>query len=77
MTFGYDADVVSVLDTASSNTLRNHGAALAQDLARKRTRSNSVFSSLRRYISTRARLTHDVGRSAVDIRRPQSGWASG
>lgn len=34
--FGYDADVVRVLDVASSNTVRNHGNSLAFDLALER-----------------------------------------
>jgi protein SERAC1 len=36
VTFGYDADVVRLISAASSNTLRDHGKALATDLARKR-----------------------------------------
>ena len=36
MTFGYDADVVRAIDVASSNTVRDHGKALATELARKR-----------------------------------------
>ena len=36
MTFGYDADVVRVIDITSSNTIRDHGQTLATELARKR-----------------------------------------
>ncbi|KGO77204.1 hypothetical protein PITC_023280 [Penicillium italicum] len=42
MTFGYDTDVIGALRVASSNTLRDHGKALADELAvwRKMSRSN-------------------------------------
>ncbi|KAJ5628167.1 hypothetical protein N7490_010395 [Penicillium lividum] len=41
-TFGYDADIIGALRTASSNTLRDHGKSLMHDLslARLRLRSN-------------------------------------
>jgi protein SERAC1 len=42
LTFGYDADVVGILKTAGSNTVRDHGKSLAQDLAMLRLRSKSV-----------------------------------
>ena len=42
VTFGYDADIVNALDTASSNTLRDHGSSLALTLARWRVRTKSV-----------------------------------
>ncbi len=44
VTFGYDADIVNALDTASSNTLRDHGNSLALTLARWRVRTKSVGS---------------------------------
>lgn len=46
MTFGYDADVVSIVKTAGSNTLRDHGKSLANDLAFRRARSNSAMRPL-------------------------------
>jgi protein SERAC1 len=42
LTFGYDADVMGVLKIAGSNTLRNHGKSLANELALRRMRSSSV-----------------------------------
>ncbi|OQD80373.1 hypothetical protein PENANT_c036G02396 [Penicillium antarcticum] len=41
-TFGYDADIIGALKIAGSNTIRDHGKALAHELAvwRKRTKSN-------------------------------------
>lgn len=42
MTFGYDADVVRLIDIASSNTIRDHGKALATELGRKRLLDGSV-----------------------------------
>lgn len=44
VTFGYDADIVNALDTASSNTLRDHGNSLALTLARWRVKTKSVGS---------------------------------
>jgi hypothetical protein len=41
-TFGYDANIVSTLNTAGSNTVRDHGKSLASDLALWRMRSRSV-----------------------------------
>jgi hypothetical protein len=41
-TFGYDADVVRVLKTTSSNIVRDHGKALANDVAIRRMRTKSV-----------------------------------
>ena len=46
MTFGYDADVVGIVKTAGSNTLRDHGKSLANDLAMRRARSNSIMRPL-------------------------------
>ncbi|KAI9774064.1 MAG: hypothetical protein M1840_005157 [Geoglossum simile] len=46
MTFGYDADVVGIVKTAGSNTLRDHGKSLANDLAMRRARSNSTTRPL-------------------------------
>jgi len=43
MTFGYDADVVGIVKTAGSNTLRDHGKSLANDVAMRRARSNSIM----------------------------------
>jgi hypothetical protein len=42
MTFGYDADIVGALKTVGSNTLRDHGKSLANDLAMRRVRTHSV-----------------------------------
>ena len=42
LTFGYDADIIGVLKTAGSNTLRDHGKSLANDLALRRMKSRSV-----------------------------------
>ena len=41
-TFGYDADIIRALATAGSNTIRDHGKSLAQDLSMRRIRTNSV-----------------------------------
>ncbi|CAO2653341.1 Nn.00g027520.m01.CDS01 [Neocucurbitaria sp. VM-36] len=41
LSFGYDADIVRLLDTASSNTIRDHGNSLAMTLAMRRARSDS------------------------------------
>lgn len=43
-TFGYDANIVQALDTAGSETLRDHGKSLANDLSLRRMRSHSVGS---------------------------------
>ncbi|KAL8993023.1 MAG: hypothetical protein Q9169_006653 [Polycauliona sp. 2 TL-2023] len=42
MTFGYDADVVRFIDVSSTNTIRDHGKALATELSRKRLLDGSV-----------------------------------
>ncbi|KAI4113333.1 MAG: hypothetical protein LQ345_005660 [Seirophora villosa] len=42
VTFGYDADVVGLIDVASSNTIRDHGKALATQVAQKRQLDGSV-----------------------------------
>ncbi|KAI4087437.1 MAG: hypothetical protein LQ344_006773 [Seirophora lacunosa] len=42
VTFGYDADVVGLIDVASSNTIRDHGKALATQVAQKRLLDGSV-----------------------------------
>ena len=42
LTFGYDADIIGTLTPAGSNTLRDHGKSLANDLALRRMRSGSV-----------------------------------
>ncbi|KAI9838418.1 MAG: hypothetical protein M1837_002501 [Sclerophora amabilis] len=54
MTFGYDADVVGLLETASSNRLRDHGKSLAEERAMLRLRSHT---------SNRPPIfvTHDLG----------------
>lgn len=41
-TFGYDADIIRALDTAGSETLRDHGKSLAFDLAMRRMQTRSV-----------------------------------
>ncbi|KAL8879177.1 MAG: hypothetical protein Q9198_003165 [Flavoplaca austrocitrina] len=45
MTFGYDADVVRLIDSSSTNTIRDHGKALATDLCRKRLLDGSYIVS--------------------------------
>lgn len=40
-TFGYDANIVGLLKTAGSDTLRDHGKALATDVAMRRIRTDS------------------------------------
>ncbi|KAJ5903949.1 hypothetical protein N7504_006332 [Penicillium tannophilum] len=40
-TFGYDADIIGALKTASSNTLRDHGKSLMHDLSLARLRQKS------------------------------------
>ena len=42
MIFGYDADIVGMLKTAGSNTLRDHGKSLASDIATYRKLDNAV-----------------------------------
>jgi hypothetical protein len=42
LTFGYDADIVGVLNTVGSNTLRDHGKSLANDVALRRMRSRTI-----------------------------------
>lgn len=42
LTFGYDADIVGALKPAGSNTLRDHGKSLANDIALRRMRSRTV-----------------------------------
>jgi len=46
MTFGYDVDVVGIVNTAGSGTLRDHGKSLANDLAMRRARTNSTTRPL-------------------------------
>jgi len=41
ITFGYDANVVGMLETAGSNRLRDHGKSLAEDLALRRWQSRT------------------------------------
>ena len=53
MTFGYDADVVSAIDIASSNTLRNHGHNLAIELVLKRRRPQYVYTHPSRFLRRR------------------------
>lgn len=42
ITFGYDADVVGLLKTAGSGTLRGHGSALVNDLGTRRSDTESA-----------------------------------
>jgi hypothetical protein len=42
ITFGYDADIIRGLSTAGNGTLRDYGKALAEDLAMRRKRTDSV-----------------------------------
>lgn len=42
LTFGYDVDVVRLVDVASSNPISDHGKALATDLAQKRLLGGNV-----------------------------------
>ncbi len=44
-TFGYDANIVGALSLAGSNTLRDHGKALAHDVGLRRMRTRSVSCS--------------------------------
>jgi pimeloyl-ACP methyl ester carboxylesterase len=46
MTFGYDADVVRVVDVASSNTLRDHGKSVANELAVRRMKTKTKHRPL-------------------------------
>ncbi|KAF1811247.1 hypothetical protein P152DRAFT_474853 [Eremomyces bilateralis CBS 781.70] len=46
ITFGYDADIVRGLSTAGNGTLRDHGKALAEDLAMRRKRTDSNLRPL-------------------------------
>ncbi|KAF2745974.1 hypothetical protein M011DRAFT_405378, partial [Sporormia fimetaria CBS 119925] len=41
LTFGYDAEVIGFLNMAGRNSVRDHGKSLAQDLAGRRTRTDS------------------------------------
>ncbi|KAJ9656084.1 hypothetical protein H2201_008656 [Coniosporium apollinis] len=43
LTFGYDADIVGALNTAGSDTLRDHGKSLANDVALRRMRSRTAL----------------------------------
>ncbi|RAO73451.1 uncharacterized protein BHQ10_009463 [Talaromyces amestolkiae] len=43
ITFGYDADIIRGLSTAGNGTLRDHGKALAEDLAIRRKRTDSAL----------------------------------
>ena len=54
LTSGYDVDIVRALDTAGSETLRDHGKSLANDLALRRMRSRSVCPF--RYVKRRKAL---------------------
>ena len=42
ITFGYDADIIRGLSTVGNGTLRDHGKALAEDLAIRRKITDSV-----------------------------------
>jgi len=42
LTFGYDADVIRVLDAASSNSLRDHGKSLAHELGMNKKRAGAI-----------------------------------
>lgn len=42
ITFGYDADIIRGLSTVGNGTLRDHGKALAEDLAIRRKKTDSV-----------------------------------
>jgi hypothetical protein len=42
ITFGYDADIVRGLSVAGNGTLRDHGKALAEDLAMRRKKTGTV-----------------------------------
>lgn len=68
MTFGYDADVVGIIKTAGSNTLRDHGKSLANDLAMRRARSNSTTRPL-------IFVAHSLGGLLVEqVRQTKSSW---
>lgn len=42
ITYGYDADIIQLLDRSSSNTVRDHAKSLAIDLAQRRAQTDSV-----------------------------------
>ncbi|CAN9242410.1 unnamed protein product, partial [Alternaria alternata] len=42
LTFGYDADVLKLLNIAGGNTVRDHGKSLAQDISLRRAETNSI-----------------------------------
>lgn len=65
MTFGYDADVVHLIDVSSQNTIRDHGKALATDLGRKRLLDGTVS------VFTRCLLVRNVEKLGHQT-RPQS-----
>ncbi|KAH8683389.1 Alpha/Beta hydrolase protein [Tricladium varicosporioides] len=46
ITFGYDADIIRGLSMAGNGTLRDHGKALAEDLAMRRKRTDSNLRPL-------------------------------
>jgi hypothetical protein len=58
ITFGYDADIIRALSTAGNGTLRDHGKALAEDLAMRRKRTDSVRLVATRFTNTQADLSH-------------------
>ena len=65
MTFGYDADIVKAIDRESTNSLRDHGKSLANDLVNRIVLSKTVIL---RPPTPVPRLTKIVGESTGDIR---------
>ena len=56
-TFGYDADIIQGLSVAGNGTLRDHGKALAEDLAMRRKRTDTVRLSPTLFRINRARTS--------------------
>lgn len=63
ITFGYDADIIRGLSTAGNGTLRDYGKALAEDLAMRRKRTDSV-RPLWRYLQP---IVHIIGNGFLEI----------
>ena len=63
LTFGYDADIVRVIDAASSNTIRDHGKALATELSRKSVLDGCV--SIQHFLKACTLSSNDLARKTV------------
>ena len=73
LTFGYDADIIRGLNTAGSNTLRDHGKALAIDVAMRRTRTDSVSHACF-FDNESGALTAHTESAPYHLRCTQSWW---